>query len=133
MIATMHANTARSCFFSSRSDTPANKADGSAGVEMLAEDTTVGAADVDRAPSHRPISSHVQNMLLSLDNIPNDFILNILIHSLVPSLHQVWAIEQDPRSGPASVVPYCHPRESTESPCGQLPFLLFNGQDKVVQ
>jgi osomolarity two-component system sensor histidine kinase NIK1 len=72
-ITTMHANAARNGFFPTRSDTPTNNADGSADVEMLAEDATVGVADVDRAPSRRPISSRVQNMSLSLDDIPINF------------------------------------------------------------
>ncbi|KAI9566571.1 hypothetical protein HD554DRAFT_1096674 [Boletus coccyginus] len=70
---TKHANAARNGFFSSRSDTTAHSADGSADVEMFAEDATVGVAGVDRAPSSRPISSRVQNMSLSFDNIPNNF------------------------------------------------------------
>lgn len=69
---TKHANAARNGFFASRSDTTLSNADGSADVEMLAEDAMVGVADVDRAPT-RPISSRVQNMSLSLDNIPNNF------------------------------------------------------------
>ncbi|KAG6372485.1 hypothetical protein JVT61DRAFT_7588 [Boletus reticuloceps] len=67
-----NADAARSGFFSNRSDTIVNSADGSADVEMIVEDATVGVADVDRAPSTRPISSRAQNMSLSLDNIPND-------------------------------------------------------------
>ena len=67
------ASAARNGFFSNRSDTTINNADGSGDIEMLAEDATVGVADVDRAPSTRPISSRVQNMSLSLDNIPNNF------------------------------------------------------------
>jgi len=68
-----HANAVRSSFFSSRPDTTAHSADGSADVEMFAEDPTVGVAGVDRAPSSRPISSRVQNMSLSFDNIPGNF------------------------------------------------------------
>lgn len=70
MTTSKHANAARGSFFS---DATLNRADGSADVDMLAEDATVGAADVDRVPSARPISSRVQNMSLSLDNIPNNF------------------------------------------------------------
>lgn len=69
---TKPSNAARNGFFSNKSDTPVNSADGSADIEMLAEDATVGVADVDRAPSTRPISSRVQNMSLSLDDIPQD-------------------------------------------------------------
>jgi osomolarity two-component system, sensor histidine kinase NIK1 len=70
---TKHANPARGSFFSTRSDTTPTRADGPADVEMLEEDATVGDADVDRALSPRPINSRVQNMSLSLDNIPNNF------------------------------------------------------------
>ncbi|KAG6379634.1 hypothetical protein JVT61DRAFT_10152 [Boletus reticuloceps] len=66
-----HASAARSGFFSNKSDAIVNSADGS-DVEMIAEDAMVDVADVDRSPSTRPISSRVQNMSLSPDNIPNN-------------------------------------------------------------
>lgn len=72
------ASATRNGFFPGKSDTPVNGADGSVDIEMVAEDATVGAADVDRAPSARPISSRVQNMSLSLDSIPNNFDLSKL-------------------------------------------------------
>ena len=70
---TKHASSAHNGFFSSRSDPAHSSADGSTDVDMLAEDATVGATNVGRVPSARPISSRVQNMSLSLDNIPNNF------------------------------------------------------------
>lgn len=70
---TKHANGARSGFFSSRPDTIPNSADGPTDVDMVAGDATVGVADVDRVSSAGPINSRVQNMSLSLDNIPNNF------------------------------------------------------------
>lgn len=69
---TKHASAARGGFFSNRSDTTLNNSDGSPDVDMLAEDAMVGVADVDRPPT-RPINSRVQNMSLSLDNIPPNF------------------------------------------------------------
>jgi osomolarity two-component system sensor histidine kinase NIK1 len=65
------ANGPRGSFFSSQSDSITNSTDATTDVDMLAGDPTVGVADVDRTA--RPISSRVQNMSLSLDNIPNNF------------------------------------------------------------
>ncbi|KIJ62480.1 hypothetical protein HYDPIDRAFT_114607 [Hydnomerulius pinastri MD-312] len=66
------SNGSKGAFFSTRPDAKTSINVGSADVDMFAGDGTVGVANVDSTPTARPMSARVQNMTLSLDNIPTN-------------------------------------------------------------